>query len=54
MTVEELLADNKRMRAALEEIAYRTIQRDLNRIAREALGQQSPRATDLVAGEGER
>lgn len=38
--VEHLISDNARMRAALEEIAERTIQRDLNRIAHEALGHE--------------
>jgi hypothetical protein len=36
--IVRLVADNERMRAALQEIAHRTIQRDLNRLAHEALG----------------
>lgn len=48
--LERLISDNARMRAALEEIAERTIQRDLNRIAHEALGDEpNPHTVQLMA-----
>lgn len=48
--LERALEDNARMRAALEEIAKRTIQRDLNRLAHAALGHRpNPLTAQLLA-----
>lgn len=45
-----LLAENERMRQALEEVALRTVQRDLNKIAHLALGHQpNPHTVRLLA-----
>lgn len=50
MDVERLMAENARMRRALEEIAERTVQRDLNRLAHKALGHElNPRTVQLLA-----
>lgn len=48
--VGDLLAENRRMRAALQEIALRTMQRDLNALAHQALGHQpNPWTVRLLA-----
>jgi DeoR/GlpR family transcriptional regulator of sugar metabolism len=52
--VERLTAENVRMRAALKEIAERTIQRDLNRLAHEALGHEPHPFTVLLMSEIDR
>ncbi|MEV8638926.1 hypothetical protein AB0395_45455 [Streptosporangium sp. NPDC051023] len=45
-----LSAENRIMRVALEEIAHRTIQAPLNRLAHAALGHQpNPQTTQLLA-----
>ncbi|MEU6725562.1 hypothetical protein ABZ917_17790 [Nonomuraea wenchangensis] len=52
--VERLMAENARMREALEEIAERTIQRDLNRLAHAALGHRPYPFTLLLMSELDR
>lgn len=52
--LERLAAENARMRTALQEIAERTIQRDLNRLAHEALGQEVHPFTVLLMSEIDR
>jgi DeoR/GlpR family transcriptional regulator of sugar metabolism len=52
--VQHLVAENARMRAALQEIAERTIQRDLNRLAHEALGHETHPFTVLLMSEIDR
>jgi hypothetical protein len=52
--VEALAAENARMRAALEEIAERTLQRDLNRLAHQALGHEPNPFTVRLLAEIER
>jgi hypothetical protein len=54
VTYEDLVAENRRLREALEEIAWRTIQRDLNRIARAALGHPDDPMTVRLLAELER
>lgn len=45
-----LSEENQRMRSALEEVALRTIQRDLNRVARAALGEElNPHTVRLLS-----
>lgn len=50
MTPQELHEENARLRRALEEIARRTLQADLNRLAHEALGHvHNPTTVRLMA-----
>lgn len=54
MTPQDLEAENARLRAALEEIAYRTYSSHICRIAHDALGHQPNPVTVQLMAEIER